>query len=147
MFIYEAITAFADWAWGIPMLIWLVGGGIVLTIAIGGVQSLKLGYCINNTLIKGLKEKKTGEGISGLQCVLSALSGTIGTGIIVGVDELAHIQETFLIQHGECADLGEGALAQGGRQEHHQNCQQAEESFQHGFRSFRPLAGHGNDSL
>ena len=85
MFIYEAITAFADWAWGIPMLIWLVGGGIVLTIAIGGVQFLKLGYCINNTLIKGLKEKKTGEGISGLQCVLSALSGTIGTGNIVGV--------------------------------------------------------------
>ena len=31
--IYNAIIAFADWAWGIPMLIWLVGGGIVLTIA------------------------------------------------------------------------------------------------------------------
>ena len=27
--IYNAIIAFADWAWGIPMLIWLVGGGIV----------------------------------------------------------------------------------------------------------------------
>ena len=23
--IYNAIIAFADWAWGIPMLIWLVG--------------------------------------------------------------------------------------------------------------------------
>ena len=83
--IYNAIIAFADWAWGIPMLIWLVGGGIVLTIAIGGLQFLKLPYCIKNTLIKGLKEKKEGEGISGLQCVLSALSGTIGTGNIVGV--------------------------------------------------------------
>ena len=84
-FIYNAIIAFADWAWGVPMLIWLVGGGIILTIAIGGLQFLKLPYCINNTLIKGLKEKKEGEGISGLQCVLSALSGTIGTGNIVGV--------------------------------------------------------------
>ena len=85
MFIYNAISAFADWAWGIPMLVWLVGGGIILTIAIGGIQFRKLGYCIKNTLIKGLKEKKEGEGISGLQCVLSALSGTIGTGNIVGV--------------------------------------------------------------
>ena len=85
MFIYNAIIAFADWAWGIPMLVWLVGGGIILTIAIGGIQFRKLGYCINNTLIKGMKEKKQGEGISSLQCVISALSGTIGTGNIVGV--------------------------------------------------------------
>ena len=83
--IYNAIAAFADWSWGTPMLIWLVGGGIILTIAIGGLQFLKLPYCINNTLIKSLKEKRSGEGISGLQAVLSALSGTIGTGNIVGV--------------------------------------------------------------
>ena len=85
MFIYNAIAAFADWAWGIPMLVVLVGGGIILTFAIGGIQFRKLGYCIKNTLIKGLKEKKDGEGISSLQCVISALSGTIGTGNIVGV--------------------------------------------------------------
>ena len=85
MMIYNAISAFADWSWGVPMLIWLVGGGIILTIAISGLQFRKLGYCINNTLIKSLKEKKNGEGISGFQAVISALSGTIGTGNIVGV--------------------------------------------------------------
>lgn len=85
MVIYNAISAFADWAWGIPMLIWLVGGGLVLTAAIGGLQILKLGHVLKNTIFKGVKENR-GEGkISGFQAVISALSGTIGTGNIVGV--------------------------------------------------------------
>lgn len=85
MFIVDMITAFADWAWGVPMIIWLVGGGIVLTIAIGGIQFTKLGFVLKHTVIKSIREKKDGEGISGLQAVLSAMSGTIGSGNIVGV--------------------------------------------------------------
>ena len=85
MFIIDAITAFADWSWGIPMIIWLVGGGIVLTIAIGGMQFTKLGYVLKNTVIKSIKEKQSGESISGFQAVLSAMGGTIGSGNIVGV--------------------------------------------------------------
>lgn len=85
MVIYNAISAFADWAWGVPMLIWLVGGGIVLSIATGFVQIRRLGYCLKHTIVSSLKEKKKSENISGLQAVLSALSGTIGTGNIVGV--------------------------------------------------------------
>lgn len=85
MFIYNAISAFADWAWGIPMLIWLVGGGLVLTFAIGGLQIRKLGYCLKNTIGKSIHEKREDGKISGFQAVISALSGTIGTGNIVGV--------------------------------------------------------------
>lgn len=85
MVIYDAICAIADWMWGTPMLIVLVGGGIVLSVATGFIQIRRLGYCLNNTIIKSLKEKNKTENISGLQAVLSAMSGTIGTGNIVGV--------------------------------------------------------------
>ncbi|NLW42060.1 MAG: sodium:alanine symporter family protein, partial [Tissierellia bacterium] len=48
---YDLIVAFANWAWGIPMLIWLVGGGIILTIASGGVQFRRLGWILKNTIL------------------------------------------------------------------------------------------------
>ena len=85
MFIYNAITAFADWAWGLPMLVWLVGGGIILTVATGFIQIRKLGFCLKHTIVDSLRNKKSSEHITGMQAVLSALSGTIGTGNIVGV--------------------------------------------------------------
>lgn len=83
---YDLIVAFANWAWGIPMLIWLVGGGVILTIATGGVQFRKLGWILKNTILnKEMREAgKDGE-ISSYQAVLAALSGTIGTGNIIGV--------------------------------------------------------------
>ena len=85
MIITKAVSAFADWAWGIPMLIWLVGGGIILTCAIGGLQFTKLGFVIRQTLIKSIKDKTKTGNITSFQSVLAALSGTIGTGNIVGV--------------------------------------------------------------
>jgi len=85
MVIYNAISAFADWAWGVPMLVWLVGGGIVLSIATGFIQIRRIGYCLKHTIVDSLRNKKDSENITGLQAVLSALSGTIGTGNIVGV--------------------------------------------------------------
>ncbi|NLW43288.1 MAG: sodium:alanine symporter family protein, partial [Tissierellia bacterium] len=78
--------AFANWAWGIPMLIWLVGGGIILTIASGGVQFRRLGWILKNTILsKQMRETKEEGKISSYQAVLAALSGTIGTGNIIGV--------------------------------------------------------------
>lgn len=85
MVVYNAICAFADWAWGVPMLVWLVGGGLFLSAATGFVQIRKLGYCLKHTIIDSLRTKQRGDHISGMQAVLSALSGTIGTGNIVGV--------------------------------------------------------------
>jgi AGCS family alanine or glycine:cation symporter len=67
------------------MLIWLVGGGIVLTIAVGGVQFVKLGYVLKNTIGKNFRAKGKDGKISGYQAVISALSATLGTGNIVGV--------------------------------------------------------------
>lgn len=84
MFIYNLIVDFANWAWGLPMLIWLVGGGIILTIATGGIQFTRLGWIFKNTILK--KEgRKSENGISSYSAVMAALSATIGTGNIIGV--------------------------------------------------------------
>lgn len=84
MFLYDLAVSFANWAWGIPMLIVIVFGGIFLTFRLGWVQFVHFGrtmkYCIGNMFKAGDE-----EGISGFQAVATALAGTVGTGNIVGV--------------------------------------------------------------
>lgn len=85
MFLYDLMLRFANWAWGIPMLIWLVGGGIVLTIAAGGIQFRRLGWILKNTILKKESRESTEDGISSYSAVMAALSATIGTGNVIGV--------------------------------------------------------------
>ncbi len=85
MFLYNLIVDFANWAWGLPMLIWLVGGGIILTIATGGIQFRRLGWILKNTIFNKETRKSEDGGISSFSAVMAALSGTIGTGNIIGV--------------------------------------------------------------
>ena len=42
MFILEAIAAFGNWFWGLPILFLIVGGGICITIRLGFVQFRKV---------------------------------------------------------------------------------------------------------
>ena len=85
MFIYDLLVRFADWVWGAPMVIFLVGGGILLTIINNGVQFRRAGY-IAKTAFKMLREGPKEEGkVSGMQALMAALSATIGTGNIIGV--------------------------------------------------------------
>lgn len=87
--LYEVISNFTSWMWGVPILIILIGGGIALSIIIGGIQFTRAGFIFKNTLGSafGKKEKadKKDDGITPLQGLFAALSGTIGTGNIVGV--------------------------------------------------------------
>lgn len=85
MFIYDLIVSFANWAWGLPMLIWLVGGGIILTIATGAVQFKHFGWIMKNTVFKKESRDTKDGGISSFSAVMAALSATIGTGNIIGV--------------------------------------------------------------
>ncbi|MCD8362414.1 MAG: amino acid carrier protein [Lachnospiraceae bacterium] len=82
--IYNAFSSFTDWVWGIPILIVLVGGGIVLAVVVEGIQFIHLPFIFKTTL-GSLGEKKSSDGISPLQGMIAALSATIGTGNIVGV--------------------------------------------------------------
>lgn len=72
--------------WGPPMLILLVGAGILLTLRTKGVQFRKFGYAMKNTLGKIFTKHEAGEGeITPFQAMTTALAGTVGTGNIAGI--------------------------------------------------------------
>lgn len=72
-----------DWIWGVPLLLFLLGTGIYLTILLRGVQFRYLGYAFKQVLTKQGKESK-GD-ISHFEALMTSLAGAIGTGTIVGV--------------------------------------------------------------
>ena len=80
-----AILSFTNWLWGLPMLILLVGGGLVFTALLGGFQFVKLPYILKNTIGKAFSSKNENGKISGFQALTTALATTLGTGNIVGV--------------------------------------------------------------
>jgi AGCS family alanine or glycine:cation symporter len=84
MFVLKAILAFTNWVWGIPMLIWLVGGGIFLTFRLHFMQFCKLGYILKYTIGRSFGNKKDKNMISGFKAVTGALASTLGAGNIVG---------------------------------------------------------------
>ena len=72
--------------WGPPMLILLIGVGILMTLRTKGVQFRKFGFTMRNTLGKIFKRTKAGDGeMTPFQAVSTALAGTVGTGNIAGI--------------------------------------------------------------
>ncbi|NLO86255.1 MAG: sodium:alanine symporter family protein [Clostridiales bacterium] len=72
--------------WGIPMLILLVGTGILLTIMTRGLQFRKFTYAMKNTLGKIFRKGDAGSGeVTPFQAVSTALAATVGTGNIAGI--------------------------------------------------------------
>jgi AGCS family alanine or glycine:cation symporter len=85
----DAITSANQWlnsiVWGPPMLILLVGTGVLLTILTGAVQFRRLGATMVEVLGK-LGKKGGGEGsVTPFQAVSTALASTVGVGNIAGV--------------------------------------------------------------
>jgi AGCS family alanine or glycine:cation symporter len=71
--------------WGPPMLVLLVGTGLLLTILTGGVQFRRLGAALGEVLGK-LRRPAAGEGsVTPFQAVATALASTVGVGNIAGV--------------------------------------------------------------
>lgn len=84
VFILRGILTFTNWVWGIPMLIWLVGGGIILTFRLHFIQFRKLGFILKHTIGKSFSSKGKKNVISGFKAVTGALASTLGAGNIVG---------------------------------------------------------------
>ncbi|WP_317316201.1 alanine/glycine:cation symporter family protein [Peptostreptococcus russellii] len=75
-----------DVVWGPPMLILLLGTGILLSCLTGFIVIRKFVYIMRNTLMKMFKKSGHGEGeVSVFQAVSTALAATVGTGNIAGV--------------------------------------------------------------
>jgi alanine or glycine:cation symporter, AGCS family len=85
----EAITRINGWlngmVWGPPMLILLVGSGLLLTVALAGVQFRHLGTSLREVLGK-MTRHGGGEGnVKPFAAVATALASTVGVGNIAGV--------------------------------------------------------------
>ena len=78
----DFLTKLDDIAWGIPMLCLIMGGGLLLTIRLKGMQFKRLGVALKYML----KNEEDGEGeVTSFGALCTALSATVGTGNIVGV--------------------------------------------------------------
>ncbi|MCF0123676.1 MAG: sodium:alanine symporter family protein [Ruminiclostridium sp.] len=72
--------------WGPPMMILLIGVGILMTVRMKGLQFRKFGFAMKNTLGKIFTKAEAGEGeMTPFQAVSTALAGTVGTGNIAGI--------------------------------------------------------------
>jgi AGCS family alanine or glycine:cation symporter len=85
----DTITRINGWlngmVWGPPMLILLMGTGLLLTIITGGAQFRYMGTALKEVLGK-LTQPGTGEGnVSPFGAVATALASTVGVGNIAGV--------------------------------------------------------------
>lgn len=78
----EVVKKIDDLVWGLPLIILIIGCGILLTIRLRGIQIHKLGRALKYMF----KDEEQGSGeVSSFQALCTALSATIGTGNIVGV--------------------------------------------------------------
>ena len=85
----DAVTAANTWlngyVWGWPMIVLLVGTGLLLTVITGGVQFRYLPFALREVLGK-ITQKSAGPGeVSPFQAVATALASTVGVGNIAGV--------------------------------------------------------------
>lgn len=71
-----------DFVWGIPLILLIIGCGIMLTVRVGFIQIRKLGTALKFMFTD--EENAHGE-VSSFAALCTALSATIGTGNIVGV--------------------------------------------------------------
>ena len=83
--IAAANSCLNGYVWGWPMIILLVGTGLLLTIITGGAQFRYLGFALREVLGK-ITQKSAGPGeVSPFQAVATALASTVGVGNIAGV--------------------------------------------------------------
>ena len=80
--INEILTKINDLAWGVPMLVLIMGAGLLLTVRLGGMQFKKLGLALK--LMVRNEEDGDGE-VTSFGALCTAMAATVGTGNIVGV--------------------------------------------------------------
>ena len=78
----DFLNAFDALVWGPPLMILLIGTGIMLTIRLGLLQVMKLPKALQ--LIFSARSNGSGD-VSSFQALCTALAATVGTGNIVGV--------------------------------------------------------------
>jgi len=81
----EILNTINGYIWGLPLIILLVGTGVLLTVRLKGIQFRQLFPSLYLAFVKR-KESGDEEGdISHFQALMTALAATVGTGNIAGV--------------------------------------------------------------
>ena len=85
----ETLAAWNSWlngyVWGLPMIILLMGTGVLLTVITGGAQFRYLPFAMKEVLGR-LTQRGGGVGnVSPFQALSTALASTVGVGNIAGV--------------------------------------------------------------
>ncbi len=76
------ITKIDTFVWGVPLIVLIIGCGILMTVRLRGVQFRKLGLALKYMF----SDEENGHGeVTSFAALCTALSATIGTGNIVGV--------------------------------------------------------------
>lgn len=83
----KILSTLADFLWGLPLIIVVIGAGLYFTIGSGFFQIRRFGYIMKNTFgMMFSKAESNAKGIvSPFQAVTMALASTIGVGNIAGV--------------------------------------------------------------
>ncbi|WP_296700387.1 sodium:alanine symporter family protein [Algoriphagus sp.] len=80
----DLIISFSNWIWGTPMLILLMGGGLILFFHSGFIPFRKIGHAIR--VLSGKYDNDLAPGqITSFQALSSAIAATVGLGNISGV--------------------------------------------------------------
>lgn len=85
MGIVNLLVSFANWLWGLPILVIMIGGGLYVSMRLGFVQIRRFGYICSQTFGKMFGRAKNKGEISPFSAAVAALASTIGASNIVGV--------------------------------------------------------------
>ena len=107
MFIINALIAFGNWFWGIPILILLGCGGLYVTIRVGFLQFRHFGYICSQTFGKMFAKAETDDGVSPFAAACTALASSIGASNIVGVPVAIALGGPYYY----CRGLGKSGIA------------------------------------
>ena len=78
----DTLNAINSYVWGLPLIVLVLGTGILLTIRLGLIQVLKLPAALK--LIFTAESEGEGD-VNSFKALCTALAATVGTGNIVGV--------------------------------------------------------------
>uniref|UniRef100_UPI004047408C alanine/glycine:cation symporter family protein n=3 Tax=Roseivirga sp. TaxID=1964215 RepID=UPI004047408C len=80
----DAVTGFAGWIWGVPLLILVMGGGLIFLIYSRFLPFKYLGHAVN--VLRGKYDNKDEAGqITHYEALSTAIAATVGMGNISGV--------------------------------------------------------------
>ncbi|MDU5230082.1 MAG: amino acid carrier protein [Anaerococcus sp.] len=80
----ETLSHFTEWLWGWPLLVLLIGGGLLISIRTGFFQLRHFHYILSQTAGKMFSKDNQGDGtVSAFQAMTTALASSIGAANIV----------------------------------------------------------------